>query len=213
MIENYFKKSELHDFCKKASLNCSGSKEEMILRIKEYLKNYKVAPRYLRGLTREEKFVKMFEIRYNTLKERSGVKKIYEPSKIDKKYSFGKRKSPQKKSRKPKKISKYTEKWNKKFGGKTLEEKSKKSGVPKSILKKVYNKGLAAWRGGAHRPGASQQSWAIARVNSFLTCGKTFYFPDHLLAKDAMKKSPKAREFWKKQSCKFKKMGKKTPSR
>jgi len=202
MIENYFKKSELHDFCKKASLNCSGSKEEMILRIKEYLKNYKVAPRYLRGLTREEKFVKMFEIRYNTLKERSGVKKIYEP-----------RKNPQKKSRKPKKISKYTEKWNKKFGGKTLEEKSKKSGVPKSILKKVYNKGLAAWRGGAHRPGASQQSWAIARVNSFLTCGKTFYFPDHLLAKDAMKKSPKAREFWKKQSCKFKKMGKKTPSR
>jgi hypothetical protein len=94
-----------------------------------------------------------------------------------------------------------------------IQEKSKKSGVPKSILKKVYNKGLAAWRGGAHRPGASQQSWAIARVNSFLTCGKTFYFPDHLLAKDAMKKSPKAREFWKKQSCKFKKMGKRTPSR
>jgi hypothetical protein len=72
----------------------------------------------------------------------------------------------------------------------------------------VYNKGLAAWRGGAHRPGASQQSWAVARVNSFLTCGKTFYFPDHLLAKEAMEKSPKAKEFWSGQRCKFSKMGK-----
>jgi len=27
---------------------------------------------------------------------------------------------------------------------------------------------MAAWRGG-HRPGASQQQWAFARVNSFVT--------------------------------------------
>jgi len=217
MIEDYFKGSELKDFCKKASLNCSGTKSEMMSRIKSYLRKYKIAPRYLRGLSEGDKWVKRFEIRYNTLKERGGRKKSYEESKIDYKYRMSKKKTIKrrqtvKKSRKPK-ISKYTEKWNKKYGDKSLEGKSKRSGVPKSILKKVYNKGLAAWRGGAHRPGASQQSWAVARVNSFLTCGKTFYFPDHLLAKEAMNKSPKARTFWQRQGCKFEKMGERSKSR
>src|SRR5210317_1575907 len=49
-----------------------------------------------------------------------------------------------------------------------LKNKAEKSGMPYSILKKVYDKGMAAWRGG-HRPGASQQQWAFARVNSFIT--------------------------------------------
>ena len=29
---------------------------------------------------------------------------------------------------------------------------------------------MAAWKGG-HRPGATQQQWAFARVNSFITKG------------------------------------------
>ena len=49
-----------------------------------------------------------------------------------------------------------------------LKKKSEKSGMPYGILKKVYDRGMAAWRGG-HRPGASQQQWAFARVNSFIT--------------------------------------------
>ena len=53
-----------------------------------------------------------------------------------------------------------------------LEKKSKKSGVPYGILKQVYNRGMAAWRTG-HRPGTTPQQWAFARVNSFLTGGKT----------------------------------------
>ena len=52
-----------------------------------------------------------------------------------------------------------------------LVKKSDKSGVPYGILKKVYDRGMAAWRTG-HRPGASQQQWAFARVNSMLTGGK-----------------------------------------
>jgi hypothetical protein len=40
--------------------------------------------------------------------------------------------------------------------------------MPYSILKKVYDRGMAAWKGG-HRPGATQQQWAFARVNSFVT--------------------------------------------
>ena len=51
---------------------------------------------------------------------------------------------------------------------KGLENKAKKTGMPYSILKKVYDRGMAAWKGG-HRPGAGQQQWAFARVNSFVT--------------------------------------------
>ena len=52
-----------------------------------------------------------------------------------------------------------------------LVNKSKQTGVPYNILKKSYDRGMAAWKGG-HRPGASQQQWAFARVNSMLTGGK-----------------------------------------
>ena len=52
-----------------------------------------------------------------------------------------------------------------------LVKKAEKSGISYSILKQVYNRGMAAWKGG-HRPGASQQQWAFARVNSFITKGK-----------------------------------------
>ena len=51
---------------------------------------------------------------------------------------------------------------------KGIENKAKKSGMPYGILKKVYDRGMAAWRGG-HRPGATQQQWAFARVNSFVS--------------------------------------------
>ena len=49
-----------------------------------------------------------------------------------------------------------------------LKKKAEKSGMPYSILKKVFDRGMAAWKGG-HRPGASQHQWAFARVNSFVT--------------------------------------------
>jgi DNA repair exonuclease SbcCD ATPase subunit len=51
---------------------------------------------------------------------------------------------------------------------KAVQNKAKKTGMPYSILKQVYNRGMAAWKGG-HRPGATQQQWALARVNSFVT--------------------------------------------
>lgn len=53
-----------------------------------------------------------------------------------------------------------------------LEKKAKASGIPYGILKKVYDRGMAAWKGG-HRPGASSHAWAFARVNSFIVGGKT----------------------------------------
>ena len=51
---------------------------------------------------------------------------------------------------------------------KAVKNKAEKTGMPYSILKKVYDRGMAAWKGG-HRPGATQQQWALARVNSFVT--------------------------------------------
>ena len=52
-----------------------------------------------------------------------------------------------------------------------LKKKAEKSGIPLGILRKVYNRGMAAWKTG-HRPGATQQQWGYARVNSFITKGK-----------------------------------------
>jgi len=75
-----------------------------------------------------------------------------------------------------------------------LQKKSKASGVPYSILKQVYNRGMAAWVTG-HRPGAPQSAWAFARVNSFLTKGKTWYSTDADLAKKARKYLAEAHMF------------------
>ena len=51
-----------------------------------------------------------------------------------------------------------------------LVKKSEKSGIAYGILKKVYSRGMAAWKTG-HRPGTTPQQWAFARVNSFITGG------------------------------------------
>ena len=47
-----------------------------------------------------------------------------------------------------------------------LKNKAEKSGMPYGILKKVYDRGMAAYKTG-HRPGTTSQQWAFARVNSF----------------------------------------------
>lgn len=53
-------------------------------------------------------------------------------------------------------------------GEEGLKKKAEKSGMPLGILRKVYNRGIAAWRTG-HRPGTTPQQWGFARVNSFIT--------------------------------------------
>jgi len=55
-----------------------------------------------------------------------------------------------------------------------LKKKAEKSGVSYGTLKKVYNRGMAAWKTG-HRPGTTPQQWAMARVNSYITKGKGTY--------------------------------------
>jgi len=52
-----------------------------------------------------------------------------------------------------------------------LKKKADKSGMPLSILRQVFNRGVAAWKTG-HRPGTTAVQWGLARVNSFVTKSK-----------------------------------------
>lgn len=87
---------------------------------------------------------------------------------------------------------------------KGLVDKAKKSGISYGTLKKVYDRGMAAWKTG-HRPGTTPQQWAFARVNSFITKGKTYHTADKDLRsefdmeKDYKKK--KLKEFLNQEAC------------
>ena len=70
---------------------------------------------------------------------------------------------------------------NPKFSVKKLE----------NLLDKVYDRGFAAWASGGHRPNQTPQSWANARINSFLVGGKTFFTGDQDLAREIKNQSPK----------------------
>jgi hypothetical protein len=67
---------------------------------------------------------------------------------------------------------------------KALKKKSDKTGFPLGILRQVWNRGYAAWKTG-HVPGTTPQQWAMARVNSFVTGGKTTKMHDKALYKQA----------------------------
>ena len=111
--------------------------------------------KYFRGLST----LKNVETRYKKM-----LKKDYTTFKTDKKVET--------------RTSSYTSKFRKKYPGVTkLKDISKVTDIPLKTLQTVYNRGLAAWRTG-HRPGASPQAWAYARVHSFVVKGKTYYTAD-----------------------------------
>ena len=96
--------------------------------------------------------------------------------------------------------SQYSLEWKKKFPDvKSIEQASKVTGVPASLIKESYNRGVAAWRTG-HRPGATKEQWGIARYRSMLLCGKTHYTTDSDLVTKA-KKTEKSRR-WFNKTCK-----------
>lgn len=49
---------------------------------------------------------------------------------------------------------------------------SKKTGISRSTLNTVYDRGLKAWKTSGSRPGATAQQWAIARVYKFVLVTK-----------------------------------------
>ena len=50
---------------------------------------------------------------------------------------------------------------------KSLRKKAKESGISLTTLRKVFERGEAAWLTGS-RPGVGMTQWAMARVNSFI---------------------------------------------
>ena len=140
--------------------------------------------KYYKGLTRKKALERKKEIStFSKLHWKNS--KAYVGFKTDKKTN-----------KKTKRESSYTRKWNRLFpNAKSLEERSKVTGVPVTYLKTVYNRGMAAWRTG-HRPGVTQQQWSYPRVSSFLLCGKTHYTTDADQVRLA-KKSPNARHWFK----------------
>lgn len=124
--------------------------------------------KYYRGLTRKQNLQRKSSATRRT-KMSFKNPKAYVPFKSDKGI----------KTRK----SSYTERFHKKYpDAKSLSEIAKSTGISKSILQTVYDRGMAAWRTG-HRPGASQQAWGMARVHSFVMKGKTWRTADADLAR------------------------------
>ena len=129
----------------------------------------KLPKKYKKGLTKEEQKIMKKEVK-TTSKKPTDKADTYKEWESDKKFK--------ERGNKPTE-SKHTKKYKEMFGesimesvDKTLKEKSEKSGISKSILKQVFNRGMGAWRTG-HRPGVTPHQWAMGRVNSFITGGKT----------------------------------------
>ena len=151
----------------------------------------KIPKKYLKGLNKEEMAIAAKEIDKG-YKYDIDDPKAYEYWKSDiKATARGYKTVP----------SKYKKKFIEMYGplpeeGKFLDKMAKATKIKKSILEKVYDKGLAAWRGG-HRPGVQQHQWAAGRVYSFVTLGNTVKkgkkkMSDYSLAVEAglIKKNP-----------------------
>jgi hypothetical protein len=152
-----------------------------------------VPEKYLDGLDAKERKQRIKEVQFGR-KTASDDASAYAPERFSTDFDASG-------NRRETKTSTYTEKFYKLYpGAKSLEEKSKATGVPLDILEQIYRKGLAAYRTG-HRPGATQGQWAYARVHSFLVKGCTFYSPDHLLAAEAMRRSDAARKHYSQLEC------------
>ena len=152
----------------------------------------KIPKRYLKGLNKEEMAIAAKEIDKG-YKYDINDPKAYEYWKSDiKATARGYKTVP----------SKYKKKFIEMYGplpekGEFLDKMAKATKIKKSILQKVYDKGLAAWRGG-HRPGVQQHQWAAGRVYSFVTLGNTVKkgnkkMPDYKLAVEAglVKENPR----------------------
>jgi hypothetical protein len=146
-------------------------------------------PKYCRGLSQRKKTQRKKEIK-NRSKLSWNTPRAYRPFETDKGVKTQK--------------SSYVSRFKKMFPNvSSLEGASKATGVPLSIIRQSYNRGMAAWRTG-HRPGATQQQWGYARAYSMLTCGKTHYTTDSDLVRDA-KKTAKGKAWFKKTCTRYNK--------
>ena len=88
------------------------------------------------------------------------------------------------------KFSTYEKAFDELLENEGLKKKAAKSGISYGTLKKVYNRGMAAWRTG-HRPGTTPQQWGMARVNSYIGKGKGTYYGADADLRGAKRKTKK----------------------
>ena len=157
-IEKIYKNLQYHPDVKNALKKANESVSEGAAVPKD--KDTKQPKKYVSGLSDKDKKAHDKHLEKGS-KKADDDKSAYKQSPADKKAKT--------------KPSKHTNKFKQMYGEdylnekiKGLETKAKKTGMPYSILKKVYDRGMAAWKGG-HRPGTTPQQWAFARVNSFTT--------------------------------------------
>ena len=138
--------------------------------------------KYYSGLTRKQALARKREIKkFGAMDWRDP--KAYVGFKTDK---YGKTRK-----------SSYTAEWDRMFPeAKSLEERSKVTGVPLKYLKTVFDRGSAAWRTG-HRPQQTPQSWSYPRISAYLLCGRSHYTADSDQVRAAKKESASARKWFK----------------
>ena len=73
-----------------------------------------------------------------------------------------------------KRKSRWTGKFHEVYPGLKFNKNaiSKRTGISRSTLDTVYNRGLKAWKTSGSRPGATAQQWAIARVYKYVLVTK-----------------------------------------
>lgn len=121
---------------------------------------------YFEGLSPEVALKREKEIeRRQAHKEKTG-EDIYGPLPGDE--EIEKKKKKQNKGTKSAKADKVREEIKKPGKKEFIRAASKVSGVSRSIIEEVYDKGLKAAATSGHRPGQTPQSWARARTYSFL---------------------------------------------
>ena len=145
-------------------------------------KGRKFPSKYLKGLTATERAIAKYEIDRG-YEYSMDDPKAYEDWKSDiKAKARGLKTLP----------SKWRNKFARKYGTLKdgydfLDRMSKTTGVKRKYLKKIQDKGLAAWRVG-HRPGVTPMQWARGRVYAFVMAAPSSTGPgkpDHKLAVEA----------------------------
>ena len=145
-------------------------------------KGRKFPSKYLKGLTPTERAIARYEI------DRGYEYSMDDPAAYKDWKSDIKAKARGLKTVPSKWRNKFAKKYGQlKKGYDFLDRIAKTTGVKRKYLKKIQDKGLAAWRVG-HRPGVTPMQWARGRVYAFVMAAPSSTGPgkpDHKLAKEA----------------------------
>ena len=179
--------SQLDTFIELFGESIPRLKKDKLAKTKQIISRYSLPERYLEGLEGNERLLRQIEL---ISKRRQSPKQRYSPLKTD---VIARKKGI------PKKGS-CTQRWESLYpSAKSNASKSKITGIPKGVLDKVENKGRGAYYSSGSRPGQTAQSWGVARVNCFVMNKKTVTAgPDKNLYEEAIRASPKARDWFKK---------------